>query len=148
MAGEIGCFVLTLLFLSSKPSERMCGTRMTNSASRQILVHRPFIPTPRRPACAGFPSLAICSNASRAISNILDVVLRRGRQASPVPGTCVPVALLMPAFTAAVVLLIGVWGGRKPGGTADSERAMQDVKKCLRGMKEMESTWRQAGKIA
>lgn len=54
----------------------------------------------------------------------------------------------MPAFTAAVVLLIGVWSGRKPGSSVESEKAMLDVKKCLRGMKDMETTWRQAGKMA
>src|SRR5215471_16130262 len=39
----------------------------------QILIHRPFIPSPRKPSPLSFPSLAICTNAARSCSHVLDV---------------------------------------------------------------------------
>jgi hypothetical protein len=36
----------------------------------QILVHRPFIPLPKKPSTSSFPSLAICTNAARKIIQI------------------------------------------------------------------------------
>jgi hypothetical protein len=38
----------------------------------QILVHRPFIPSPRKPSALSFPSLAICTNAARSCSHLVD----------------------------------------------------------------------------
>lgn len=43
----------------------------------QILIHRPFIPSPRRPSTLSFPSLAICTNAARSCSHVVDVYNRR-----------------------------------------------------------------------
>lgn len=44
----------------------------------QIFIHRPFIPAPRNPSPATFPSLAICSNAARSCSHVLESFNRRG----------------------------------------------------------------------
>ncbi len=44
----------------------------------QIAVHRPFIPSPRKPSPLSFPSLAICTNAARSCTHVLDVPFRRG----------------------------------------------------------------------
>src|ERR1700678_2210168 len=38
----------------------------------QILIHRPFIPSPRNPNPPTFPSLAICTNAARSCCHILE----------------------------------------------------------------------------
>ena len=38
----------------------------------QIVVHRPFIPSPRKPSPLSFPSLAICTNAARSCIHVLD----------------------------------------------------------------------------
>lgn len=38
----------------------------------QILVHRPFIPSPKKPSSLSFPSLAICTNAARSCSHLVD----------------------------------------------------------------------------
>src|SRR5882762_11260525 len=43
----------------------------------QIVIHRPFIPSPRRPSPLSFPSLAICTNAARSCSHVLDIQRRR-----------------------------------------------------------------------
>jgi hypothetical protein len=43
----------------------------------QILVHRPFIPSPRKPSPLSFPSLAICTNAARSCAHVVDLQRRR-----------------------------------------------------------------------
>lgn len=43
----------------------------------QILIHRPFIPSPNQPSSLSFPSLAICTNAARSCSHIVDCQRRR-----------------------------------------------------------------------
>lgn len=111
----------------------------------QILIHRPFIPTPRNPNTVGLPSLAICSNASRSICNILDAALRRGRQFGLLPGRILDGSFLVPAWVAAIVLLISVHAGKMQPG--DKERTVKDIRKCLAAIKDMELTWRQAGKL-
>ena len=111
----------------------------------QILIHRPFIPTPRRPVTIGLPSLVICSNASRSIANIVDAVLRRGRQYGILAGQVVGIHFLIPCWSAAVILLVSIYAGRQQ--KAERERAMQDVRRCIAALKEMEMTWRQAGKM-
>ena len=47
----------------------------------QILIHRPFIPTPRNPSPLSFPSLAICANAARSCSHVVDMHRKRGLRA-------------------------------------------------------------------
>ncbi|KAI0289724.1 hypothetical protein BC826DRAFT_591621 [Russula brevipes] len=56
----------------------------------QILVHRPFIPSPRKPSPLSFPSLAICTNAARSCAHVVDLQRRRAPQYSffAFPGTC------------------------------------------------------------
>lgn len=49
----------------------------------QILIHRPFIPSPRKPSPLTFPSLAICTNAARSCSHIIDMQRRRKIIAAP-----------------------------------------------------------------
>lgn len=46
----------------------------------QILVHRPFIPSPRKPSPLSFPSLAICTNAARSCAHVVDLQRRRAPQ--------------------------------------------------------------------
>ena len=43
----------------------------------QIAVHRPFIPSPRKPSPLSFPSLAICTNAARSCIHVLDMQYKR-----------------------------------------------------------------------
>ena len=43
----------------------------------QIAVHRPFIPSPRKPSPLSFPSLAICTNAARSCVHVTHVVYTR-----------------------------------------------------------------------
>lgn len=51
---------------------RQSATLYANYYHLQILVHRPFIPSPRKPSALSFPSLAICTNAARSCSHLVD----------------------------------------------------------------------------
>lgn len=109
----------------------------------QILIHRPFIPTPQKTSqnvsSLAFPSLAICTNAARSCSHLVEAQAQRSRP---------NFHMLLPTFTSAIVLLIGVWGGRKAGGTgSDSAVALGDVRKCLHALRDAEKTWRGAGRM-
>ena len=49
----------------------------------QMIIHRPFISSPRKPSPLSFPSLAICTNAARSCSHIVDI--QRKRNSNPPP---------------------------------------------------------------
>ncbi|KAI0697711.1 fungal-specific transcription factor domain-containing protein [Cerioporus squamosus] len=94
----------------------------------QICIHRPFIPSPRKPSRLTFPSLAICTNAARSCTHVLDTLTQR---------TSTPLLFKlitrMPLFTAGLVLLLNVWGGRRSG--VSNQSAMADVHKCMNMLK-------------
>ncbi|KAF8604607.1 hypothetical protein BDV93DRAFT_522316 [Ceratobasidium sp. AG-I] len=105
----------------------------------QILIHRPFIPSPRKPSPLSFPSLAICTTAARSCSHVLD--LQRRRSHTILPG------VMVAAFTSGIVLLINVWGQKKSGGTADPNGQIKDVHKCMDVLKSNEQRWHSAGRL-
>lgn len=49
----------------------------------QILIHRPFIPSPSKPSALEVPSLAICTNAARVCSHIVDIQGKRNPMPPP-----------------------------------------------------------------
>ncbi|KAG6901646.1 hypothetical protein C0995_009645 [Termitomyces sp. Mi166 len=107
----------------------------------QILVHRPFIPTSETPTKAlPFPSLAICTNAARACSTALDIQRQRFGLAPP--------PLTTAAFSAGVVLLLSIWGGRRSGLTTDFDKEMVNVKKCMDVLALAEVRWYLAGRLS
>ncbi|EMD31523.1 hypothetical protein CERSUDRAFT_119740 [Gelatoporia subvermispora B] len=106
----------------------------------QISVHRPFIPSPRKPSPLSFPSLAICTNAARSCIHVLDVQHRR---AGGIPMHQNQMAL----FTAGIVLLLNIWGGKRSGLATDPAREMADVHKCMKMLKAMEPRWYTAGRL-
>lgn len=87
-------------------------------------MHRPFIPGPKAGSPLNFPSLAICTNAARSISHVVDNLLKRNLHA--LAGTDV----VFRAFGAGCVLLMVVWGAKRSGART-STSAMADVRKCL-----------------
>ncbi|KAF9037629.1 fungal-specific transcription factor domain-containing protein [Panaeolus papilionaceus] len=105
----------------------------------QILVHRPFIPSPSKPSPLSFPSLAICTNAARSCSHVLDI--QRKRFSSN------PVQLHMATFTAAIVLLLSIWGGKRSGLSTDPKKEMADVHKCMQILRHAEDRWHSAGRL-
>ncbi|KIM80404.1 hypothetical protein PILCRDRAFT_789690 [Piloderma croceum F 1598] len=105
----------------------------------QILIHRPFIPSPRKPSPLSFPSLAICTNAARSCSHVVDIQRRR---------TGVPLPHLQTAvFTAGIVLLLNIWGGKRSGIPTDPCKEMEDVHKCMQVLKTGEKRWHSNGRI-
>ncbi|KIP05402.1 hypothetical protein PHLGIDRAFT_60579, partial [Phlebiopsis gigantea 11061_1 CR5-6] len=105
----------------------------------QIIVHRPFIPSPRKPSSLSFPSLAICTNAARSCIHVLDVQYKR----SGVPS----VNNMMAIFSAGIVLLVSIWGGKRAGLVIDPQKGMEDVHKAMRMLKSIEPRWHTAGRI-
>ncbi|KAJ3909077.1 fungal-specific transcription factor domain-containing protein [Lentinula edodes] len=105
----------------------------------QILVHRPFIPSPKKPSPLSFPSLAICTNAARSASHIIDV--QRKRQTSVLPFSQIT------TFTAGIVLLLNIWGGKRSGLSTDPNKEMTDVYKCMQSLKCCEDKWHSCGRL-
>ncbi|KAF7296234.1 Zn(2)-C6 fungal-type domain-containing protein [Mycena chlorophos] len=116
----------------------------------QMTIHRPFIPVVRNGgngAEAGgpgpgkptsLPSLAICTNAARSASHVIETSRLRKN------GTPVPV-LMTPAFTAGLVLLLNVWSGKRTGLPPHMNSAIFEVHKCMRSIRVCEGRWQSAG---
>ncbi|KAK2459718.1 hypothetical protein APHAL10511_008252 [Amanita phalloides] len=105
----------------------------------QILVHRPFIPSSRKPSALAFPSLAICTNAARSCSHVVDWMRRRGF-------TCAPWTF-MAGFTAGIVLLLNIWGGKRSGLSTDTQKEMSEVHKCMSMLRSCEERYYTAGRL-
>ncbi|KAJ7471657.1 fungal-specific transcription factor domain-containing protein [Mycena galericulata] len=104
----------------------------------QILIHRPFIPMVRKSAPTALPSLAICTNAARAVANMVD--LQRRRKGN------VPVLINLPVvFTSGIMLLLNVWSGKRTGLVPDPSREMANVHKCMEVVRLCEERWQSAG---
>ncbi|KAF5359371.1 hypothetical protein D9756_003609 [Leucocoprinus leucothites] len=105
----------------------------------QILIHRPFIPSPSKPSPLSFPSLAICTNAARSCIHVVDVQYRRMPMTSP--------QVQMAVFTSGIVLLLSIWGGKKSGLSTDPSKEMADVHKCMAVLRGNEVRWHSAGRL-
>ncbi|KAJ7623275.1 hypothetical protein FB45DRAFT_100696 [Roridomyces roridus] len=107
----------------------------------QILSHRPFIRTkldqPSSPST--FRSLAICTNAARSCSHVLDVKSRRGHFPS--------MQAIKAAFDSATVLLIIICSASRSGLDIDVERELVEVYKCMAFLHQCEGRWQNAGRF-
>ncbi|KII90943.1 hypothetical protein PLICRDRAFT_174295 [Plicaturopsis crispa FD-325 SS-3] len=107
----------------------------------QILIHRPFIPSPHKASPLSFPSLAICANAARSCSHVLHLQQQR-----------FPDYLLLPyslpsAFASCIVLLLNLWDGRRSGLALNPTHEMADVYKCMHILQSAEERWHVAGRL-
>ncbi|KAI0692333.1 fungal-specific transcription factor domain-containing protein [Cytidiella melzeri] len=109
----------------------------------QIVVHRPFIPSPRKPSPLSFPSLAICTNAARSCIHVMDEHWRRTHSTSQMHQVIKQYALL----SSGVVLLLNIWGGKKSSTSTESMKEMQEVHKAMNIVKALEPRWYSAGRI-
>ncbi|KAJ7027786.1 fungal-specific transcription factor domain-containing protein [Mycena alexandri] len=101
----------------------------------RIFIHRPLIPA-IRPAAnpSGVPSLTICNNAARACSRIAELHHRRRPHNPLIFGQTA-------VFTAGIVLLLNIWGGKRTGRAYEADLA--DAHRCinvLRAQKESTPT--------
>lgn len=123
----------------------------------QIIVHRPFIPTLKRPNRIGFPSLAICTNSARSLIHVL------AKARSTLPWKILEEKILTCAHLAGLTLLVchritcpfrrrllahaarfrlltkvNVWGGSRTGSVGDQSMALRDIEEVLALFKEAE----------
>lgn len=105
----------------------------------QIFMHRPFLMSREKNTPMTASSIAICTNAGRACSRLFDTE----------DDSCGNVAyLLQPCiFSAAVVLLLSVWTGKRMGLDASYAKELQNVEKCLEMLTHSERCWKSAGQI-
>ncbi|CAA7260649.1 unnamed protein product [Cyclocybe aegerita] len=107
--------------------------------SVQVLIHRPFIPSPRNPLQTSFPSLAICTNAARSCCHVLEAFSRL---------SVLPLAHLQKiVFSAAVILLLNIWSGKRSGYAPNPKREMEDVQRCIQILEACEGRWALAGRL-
>ncbi|KAJ6520567.1 fungal-specific transcription factor domain-containing protein [Mycena sanguinolenta] len=102
----------------------------------QILLHRPFIPSPGNhtsPYSISFPSLAISANAARSCAHVMDVQSKR------CVGPLYNPQIISALFDCALVLLMNVFHRSRPS-------ADQSVQKCLNVLKVYERRWQVAGR--
>ncbi|KAF9010744.1 fungal-specific transcription factor domain-containing protein [Cyathus striatus] len=105
----------------------------------QILVHRPFIPSPRRnPRPSAFPSLAICTNAAKLCCHVLESFHKLNTVLLP--------HLQATVMHAAIILLLNIWSGKKSGLSPNTQRELEDVQKCMKYLKSAEQRWCSAGR--
>ncbi|KAF9479628.1 hypothetical protein BDN70DRAFT_878593 [Pholiota conissans] len=105
----------------------------------QILIHRPFIPSPSKPSPLSFPSLAICTNAARSCCHVIDIQRRRNGISTP--------QVQMAVFTSGIVLLLSIWGGKRSGLSTDPNREMAEVHKCMQVLRMSETRWHSTGRL-
>ncbi|KAJ7738759.1 fungal-specific transcription factor domain-containing protein [Mycena metata] len=108
----------------------------------QLLLHRPYIPAPFQVSPPGaLPSLSIATNAARACIRIFDAYKDRTSELE------LTFTMLPPVFTAAIVLVLSTWSGRKTG-FANTPQQLDQVRVCLRLMTELEKRYPAAGRYA
>ncbi|KAF8070054.1 fungal-specific transcription factor domain-containing protein [Lyophyllum atratum] len=103
----------------------------------QIFIHRPFIPSFRNRSPTTFPSLAICTNAARSCCHVIE---SQGGSELLLP------TLQATVFTAAVVLLLNIWSGKRSGFAPYPQREIDDVQRCLKLLKACERRWCSSGR--
>ncbi|KAJ6449377.1 fungal-specific transcription factor domain-containing protein [Mycena sanguinolenta] len=103
----------------------------------QMMAHRLFIPM-FRTAPTTLPSLAICTNAARSCSHVVDMWYQRTKHT--------PAVILLPGLTiASVMLLLNVWSGKRTGLAPHMNTAIIEVHKCMRVLEHFETRWQMAG---
>ncbi|KAE9394582.1 hypothetical protein BT96DRAFT_184035 [Gymnopus androsaceus JB14] len=105
----------------------------------QIQIHKLFI-RPGPFSTGNFPSLAICTNASRAYIHMLDVYMARlGMPLIP--------NYIAPIFVAAIMLLINLWTSIRVKSSYDPRNDMTDVSNCLKHLAKFETRYESAGRL-
>ncbi|KAJ7442286.1 fungal-specific transcription factor domain-containing protein [Mycena latifolia] len=108
----------------------------------QIIIHRPYILNAKKMGPSAFPSLAICLNAARSCCHVVDIHRQRTGD-KPLP------LAQMAVFTAGIVLLLNIWGGKRAslGLSTDSGQEMAEVHRCMQVLRGCELRWQSAGKL-
>lgn len=106
----------------------------------QNLMHRPFMMNPdQKNTSMTATSIAICTNAARACSRLLDTQDQSCRHAV--------YRIHWPIFLSAVMLLLRVWTGKRMGLQGLYAKEMENVKKCLTMLSYSERCWQSSGQL-
>ncbi|KAK0204261.1 fungal-specific transcription factor domain-containing protein [Desarmillaria ectypa] len=100
----------------------------------QILVHRPFLHTN---SPLSIPSLAICTNAARSCTRILEVHVTRIKIVTP--------HIITGAFTSGAVFAMNIWSSKR-AGHAPNAKDLEGFELCLATFKDAADTWNVAGR--
>ncbi|KAH6899488.1 fungal-specific transcription factor domain-containing protein [Coprinopsis sp. MPI-PUGE-AT-0042] len=103
----------------------------------QILVHSPFIVHKNKMFLSSY---AICTNASRACSRILEIHSRRGGLVA-IPQT--QGAL----FKAGLIVMLSIWRAKQTGVPLNEEKEMETIYRCVRVLQKLERRWHAAGRF-
>ncbi|GJE89792.1 Zn(II)2Cys6 transcription factor [Phanerochaete sordida] len=106
----------------------------------RIMIHRPFL-SPRKLTAPPFPSFTICTNAARAAVQVLERHYRRFGADRVLPGA------QLVLLTAALILMMNVWGGKQTGSAMDTARDMEEVDKVMDMYKALEHRYNSAGRL-
>ncbi|EKM58712.1 uncharacterized protein PHACADRAFT_253204 [Phanerochaete carnosa HHB-10118-sp] len=104
----------------------------------QINVHRQFIPLPHKTSKLSFPSLAICTNAARSLLHVLDTQYRKAGLS--------PFLNVAGLFSAGIVLLLNIWGGKSSGVAINPARELAEVHRTMEILKTLSPRWYIAGR--
>ncbi|KXN91050.1 hypothetical protein AN958_03117 [Leucoagaricus sp. SymC.cos] len=102
----------------------------------QIQIHRPFV---QKTTPLSFPSLAICTNAARACSHLLDAKGTGWMHSYP--------NFFMAAFASGIVLLLHMYGGQRAGLKTDLEKEVKDIQRCMDALRALEKSWKTSVRI-
>lgn len=116
-----------------------CAILHTTYYFIQILIHRPFLSYPKKPSMS-FTALAVCTNAARACSKIMEVQSKTGY----IPLPQVHLAL----FVSGLMLLLSIWKGRRTGfAMMDERKEAIGVQATIRVLQTYEDRWPSAGRL-
>ncbi|KAK0215540.1 fungal-specific transcription factor domain-containing protein [Armillaria fumosa] len=100
----------------------------------QILIHRPLL---RRDCPWSMPSLAVCTNAARSYTRILEVHMTRIRTVNP--------QIIVGTFTSGAVFAMNIWS-RKRAGRAPNKIDVAGFQACLAAFEDAADTWNLVGR--
>ncbi|KAF6760705.1 fungal-specific transcription factor domain-containing protein [Ephemerocybe angulata] len=103
----------------------------------QILIHRPFIASKNK-STLSFSSMAICTNAARAIVRIM--------YAQSHKGILLPLAAIS-LYLSGIILLVNMWRGRKAGILLDEQRETETVYQCVKVLRMYNRSWHWTGRF-
>ncbi|EKM80699.1 hypothetical protein AGABI1DRAFT_126749 [Agaricus bisporus var. burnettii JB137-S8] len=95
----------------------------------QIQIHRPFI---QKASPLSFPSLAICTNAARACSHIVDAKGPGWIYQAP--------SVIISTFASGIILSLHLYGGRRAGLKTDWEKEIKDIQRCINALHAVETS--------
>ncbi|KAF6764452.1 fungal-specific transcription factor domain-containing protein [Ephemerocybe angulata] len=111
----------------------------TNYYATQIMLHRPFLSFTKQPSLS-FTALVVCTNAARACSRVMSEQSRTGM----VPMPQVQIAL----FISGLMLLLGIWKGRRTGyAMVDERKEAKALQSIIRVLQIYETRWHMSGRF-